>query len=593
VNSTTSLSGNPAQGHAAEGLLAAEYPSITKEYAGLVYGVALRCLGCPATAQEVTQDVFLLLSKKAGAVRPGHLSGWLHRTALLKSRERLRSENRYRRRLAEYARRHREADDSGSAEAAVESVLDHLDTAMDQLEDADRRILFLRYFEGLDAKAAGERLGISTEAAQKQCERARARLAGRLAATGLLTAGMLRAELAAFATPAAVAAGAAGLRGEPSAAAPVPGVTTFTRWLAGGGVAAAVLAGWLMFSSGPPAASSSVGRSAQPDIQQMPPATLMHATEATAANPAVRTAPQPDFAEIAALLERADEGDVSASAAAEMALAACSPAALLATAGTIREMPLPVNQLRVLALGIVRQLVSRDPKLAVLTGERLWRAQHGSSAPILASLVNEALARWHRSDPSAAAQWWISASAENILEDRGPETPETGGFAEHAFHQARQLANSARDTPARVALALRCLENGNSAAHPLPPWRVMADVLAHKLTAAQSAELADALDAHADMSDAAAFDFRLARALLPTSAPSLETLRRTATRAGAPDPDPEAAATVLAAWSQRDPAAVAAWLDSLRDTPDGAWIAALPPAFSIEDAPSSQPARSP
>ena len=47
----------------------------------------------PAAAEEITQNVFVALAQAAGQISGSHptIAGWLHQTALNKSREWLRS----------------------------------------------------------------------------------------------------------------------------------------------------------------------------------------------------------------------------------------------------------------------------------------------------------------------------------------------------------------------------------------------------------------------------------------------------------------------------------------------------------------------
>jgi len=59
------------------------FKELTARYAGLVYGTCLRVLGNPADAEDVAQECFLELARKAGAIRAS-LPGWLH--ALARSR---------------------------------------------------------------------------------------------------------------------------------------------------------------------------------------------------------------------------------------------------------------------------------------------------------------------------------------------------------------------------------------------------------------------------------------------------------------------------------------------------------------------------
>src|ERR1035438_8250518 len=59
---------------------------LVRRHVNLVYSVALRQLGNPHDAEEVTQAVFIILARKAASLREGTiLSGWLYQTARLTS----------------------------------------------------------------------------------------------------------------------------------------------------------------------------------------------------------------------------------------------------------------------------------------------------------------------------------------------------------------------------------------------------------------------------------------------------------------------------------------------------------------------------
>ncbi|MCW5559434.1 MAG: sigma-70 family RNA polymerase sigma factor, partial [Verrucomicrobiae bacterium] len=56
----------------------AAFAELVSRYAGLVHAAALRQTGNPDWAEDVTQAVFVLLARKAGALSPDIvLAGWL------------------------------------------------------------------------------------------------------------------------------------------------------------------------------------------------------------------------------------------------------------------------------------------------------------------------------------------------------------------------------------------------------------------------------------------------------------------------------------------------------------------------------------
>src|SRR4051794_41585309 len=82
------------QNFAARGDQAA-FETLVSRYAALVHSVALRHLSEPHLADDVAQAVFILLARKAGALRPQTvLSGWLFQTTRFVAQRAGRSEQR-------------------------------------------------------------------------------------------------------------------------------------------------------------------------------------------------------------------------------------------------------------------------------------------------------------------------------------------------------------------------------------------------------------------------------------------------------------------------------------------------------------------
>jgi RNA polymerase sigma factor (sigma-70 family) len=163
------------------------FGELVRRHVDLVYSAALRMVRDAHLAEDVTQSVFLALSRSAGQLteRPV-LSGWLHRTTQNLAANAVRSDVRRRAREQEAAA----MNDLLSTDpgAAWEELAPHLDAALGELSEPDRDALLLRYFERKSAREMAQTLGTSEEAAQKRVSRAVDHLRELLAKRGV-TAG--------------------------------------------------------------------------------------------------------------------------------------------------------------------------------------------------------------------------------------------------------------------------------------------------------------------------------------------------------------------------------------------------------------------
>lgn len=144
------------------------FSSLTRRYAGLVYGVAMRRLGHHELAEEVTQDVFSILARKAPSVlqKPIPLAAWLHRAAVLQSSQAARRESSRQRAMKSWAN-HLEITTHTEGAAPVGALVTEIDEILDQLPQPDRELLLARYFEQRSYRDLALRTG-RTEAALMQ-----------------------------------------------------------------------------------------------------------------------------------------------------------------------------------------------------------------------------------------------------------------------------------------------------------------------------------------------------------------------------------------------------------------------------------------
>ena len=146
------------------------FAALVRRHVNLVYSVALRRLGNPHEAEEVTQAVFIILARKAAELREGTiLSGWLYQTARLTSANFQRAASR---------RRHREQEafmqftEDSDAEASWERLSPLLEEAMARLGQKERDAVVLRFFENRTVREVANALGLREAAAQKRVNRA-------------------------------------------------------------------------------------------------------------------------------------------------------------------------------------------------------------------------------------------------------------------------------------------------------------------------------------------------------------------------------------------------------------------------------------
>ena len=191
------------------------FRQLVSSYTNLVYSVAIRLVeGETQMAEEVTQTVFIDLAHFAKTIREEvPLAAWLHRHACYVSLNLLRAERRRR-------SRERRAVEMENLRHTSESTYDHvaplLDQAINQLNEGDRKVIVLRFFEQAPFRVIGEVIGISEDAARVRVTRALEKLHFILSKRGIAVPG---AALATLLATSAVMTAPSGLAANISSAA--------------------------------------------------------------------------------------------------------------------------------------------------------------------------------------------------------------------------------------------------------------------------------------------------------------------------------------------------------------------------------------
>ena len=180
------------------------FAALVRRHINLVYSVALRQVGNPHQAEDITQAVFIILAKKATSLRPDKaLSSWLFQATRLTANNFVRSEIRRQRREQEA---YMQSNLNQPGDESWPSIAPLLDAAVAGLGDKDQRAILLRYYEGKNLSEVGAALGASEDAAKKRLHRAVKKLRGFFIKRGVvLPAAALIAAMAANSVQAAPA----------------------------------------------------------------------------------------------------------------------------------------------------------------------------------------------------------------------------------------------------------------------------------------------------------------------------------------------------------------------------------------------------
>lgn len=148
----------------------AAFAALVQRHVKLVYSVALRQVGVPANAEEVTQLVFIVLARKAAGLRPEIvLEGWLHETTRLTALSFLRGERRRQLREQELYMQSTLQDNTDDAWTCFAPLLDE---GLSRLNATDRDAVMLRFFKNQSLREVAVGLNLNEAATQKRVHRA-------------------------------------------------------------------------------------------------------------------------------------------------------------------------------------------------------------------------------------------------------------------------------------------------------------------------------------------------------------------------------------------------------------------------------------
>jgi RNA polymerase sigma factor (sigma-70 family) len=161
---------------------------VVTRYIDLVYSAARRQLGDRHWAEDVTQQVFVVLMRKAKGLRDQTaLASWLLKVTALECGNFLKGESRRAKRERKAAHMVPEAHTVKTEEGSLwEDVAPHLDAAMQQLSAGDRDAVVLRYLQNQSYSEAASLLGASEASVRQRVYRGLARLRSILASRGVI-----------------------------------------------------------------------------------------------------------------------------------------------------------------------------------------------------------------------------------------------------------------------------------------------------------------------------------------------------------------------------------------------------------------------
>lgn len=289
--------------------------ALVRRHVAFVYAAARREVRDEHLAEDVTQAVFRLLTRRARSVPLGRLGGWLFRATRYAAANARKMEARrtHHERIAAVRAAPAGAAEPHDSSSEYESPwLPLLNDALASLGPRDREAVILRYLRGQGIDAVRAALGVSEAAARKRLTRAVERLRRYFTSRGVpvvagADAGALGAWLAAAtasqAAPAHVTAGVlTAVGGQASAVAHLLAQGTAVMMVTSKAKAIALIVVAVLISTAPAAVTVRYARSpgsdlasaAQPDQSQAPPTAASPSGETRASRSASIPPAPPD-----------------------------------------------------------------------------------------------------------------------------------------------------------------------------------------------------------------------------------------------------------------------------------------------------------